>query len=396
MCFGFAISAFFPFLSLYLEEYHGLTAAQIGVVIACSAAGRMVANPIWGHYADTRLGRVRVLRICLFGAAVAAVALNAMWLFAGVIVMTTVHSIFLVGQGPNLDAIALSHLGPERMSEYGRIRGWESVSYATGGLVFGYLLQRWGAGWVMPIYAVAALLVLAWSVTVPRDRPTRLEREGRLGAVGAVFREAPRFWGFLAAALLVWTGFNAAWNFIALRITSEGGGAFLIGLGVALGGLVELPTMRGSSRLQRRFGLRRVYMLGCVVYGVGFLLWGNVSNPTILSALTMLEGVGFSLLFTTGVVIVGRLVPAHLLSTGNSVLTATGFGLGPIIGAGLGGLVYEHLGAATLYGMAFVLALSAAVVAWFALNIPGVDRLPAEAPAYEEAPASLPDTGPTV
>ncbi len=393
--FGLAIAAFFPFLTLYLEEYHGLTAAQIGIVIAFSAAARLVANPVWGHQADTRLGRVRVLRICLVGAAVAALALNAVTALAAVIVVTAVHSVFLVGQGPNLDALALSYLGPDRMSDYGRIRGWESVSYAAGGLAFGFALQRWGAGWAMPIYAVAALLLFAWTITVPRDHPTALEGEGRLGAVGAVFREAPRIWGFLAAALLVWTGFNAAWNFIALRITSEGGGALLIGLGVALGGLVELPTMRGSSRLQRRFGLRRVYMLGCVVYGIGFLLWGTVSNPTVLSALTMLEGIGFSLLFTTGVVIIGRLVPSHLLSTGNAILFAVGFGLGPIIGAGLGGVVYEHLGAATLYGMAFVVALLAAVVAWFALDIPALEHQPTAAPE-EVPPVPLPDTGPTV
>ena len=45
LSFGFAIAAFFPFLALYLEKHHGLDAAQIGVVIACSAAARMIAQP---------------------------------------------------------------------------------------------------------------------------------------------------------------------------------------------------------------------------------------------------------------------------------------------------------------------------------------------------------------
>jgi MFS transporter, PPP family, 3-phenylpropionic acid transporter len=395
LCFGLAIAAFFPFLALYLERYHGLDASRIGVVIACCAAARMVANPFWGHTADTRWGRLNVLQICLAGSAVAALLLNVHWAFAGIVLTAAIHSAFFVGPGPNIDALALAHLGQKRMSEYGRIRGWESLTYAGACLVFGLILERYGMGWAMPLFAISALLVLVWSTTLERDRPTKLEGHGRLGSVGAVFREAPRFWGYLAAALLVWIGFNAAWNFLALRIADNGGGALLIGLGTALGGVIEVPTMRSSSRLQRRLGLRRVYMLGCVVYALGFLLWGSVSNPTVLSVLTMLEGVGFSLLFTTGVVIIGRLLPSNLYSTGNAVSAMVGFGIAPIIGAGIGGFIYQQLGAPVLYGSASALALSAAVVAWFALNTPALRESGAPS-ADDEVPVTLPDTGPTV
>jgi PPP family 3-phenylpropionic acid transporter len=238
-------------------------------------------------------------------------------------------------------------------------------------------------------------LVLVWSLTIERDRPSAVTEHGRLGSLGAVFREAPRFWGFLVAVLLIWIAFNAAWNFIALRIADQGGGALLVGLGTALGGITEVPVMRSSSRLQARFGLRRVFMLGCGVYALGFLLWGSVSDPTVLSALTMLEGVGFSLLFTTSVVIVGRLLPASLYSTGNAVNAMVGFGIGPIIGAGIGGFVYQRLGAGVLYGSASALAVSAAVVAWFALDVPALREGRGE-PTEELPVPPLPDTGPTV
>ena len=326
LCIGLAIAAFFPFLALYLERYHGLDAARIGVVIACCAAARMIANPFWGHTADTRWGRLTVLQICLAGSAVAALLLNVHWAFAGIVVTAAIHSAFLVGPGPNIDALALAHLGEERMSDYGRIRGWESLTYAAGCLCFGLVLERYrdglgdadlrGVGGARPG-------VVDHRRPGPADGARGSRADGRGG--GGVPRGA-RFWGFLAAALLVWIGFNAAWNFLALRISDNGGGALLIGLGTALGGVIEVPTMRSSSRLQKRLGLRRVYMLGCAVYALGFLLWGSVSNPTLLSVLTVLEGVGFSLLFTTGVVIIGRLLPSNLYSTGNAVSSMVGFG----------------------------------------------------------------------
>ena len=387
--FGFVIAAFFPFLSIYLQG-RGLDPGRIGVVLAVMAVARLIANPLWGHLADTRIGRLTALQMGTLGAAAGALAINSAHGLLPIAAAGFVIATFMVATGPNIDAIALEHLGAERMSDYGRIRGWESLSYAAACLGFGALMQAIGVRWAMPVYAAACLTVLAWSTTIRRDRPKHRRKEGKLGAVGAVFREAPRFWGFLFALLLLWTGFNAAWNFIALKITSEGGGPLLVGIGTALGGLVEVPVMRLSSRLQSRWSLRRVYALGCGIYAIGFLLWGLISNPTIVSFLTVFEGMGFALLFTTGVVVVGRLLPSSLYSTGNSVAQMVAFGIGPILGGFTGGIVYQHLGPVVLYAGASAFALAGGVAAWFALDAPPLTR-PAASPPVE--PGIEPEPG---
>jgi len=369
--FGITIAAFFPFLALFLSD-RGLSASAIGVVIAAMAVARLVSNPVWGHVADTALGRRTTLQIGLAGGAAAALCLFGVEAWLAILTAAVVFAAFQSATGPNIDAVALEHLGDERMSDYGRIRSWESLSYAVGCFAIGLLLQGVGTHWTMVVYALGSLALLAWSFTLRRDRPTRLEHHGRLGSVGAAFRAAPSFWRFLVAALLVWTGFNAAWNFFALKIASEGGGAFLVGLGTALGGLCEVPMMRVSSRLQRRWGLRRVYCLGCLIYALGFLLWGLVDQPTIVSLLTVFEGMGFSLLFTTSVVVVGRLLPSSLYSTGQSMVQTVGLGVAPILGAGIGGVVFQNLGPLTLYVGASSLAVAGAVAAWFALSSPSV------------------------
>ena len=56
-----------------------------------------------------------------------------------------------------------------------------------------------------------------------------------------------------------------------------------------------------------------------------------------------------------------------------------GFGLGPILGAGIGGFVFEHAGPTVLYLGASGLALAGAVVAWFALAVPVLDAPVTEA-----------------
>jgi predicted MFS family arabinose efflux permease len=55
-------------------------------------------------------------------------------------------------------------------------------------------------------------------------------------------------------------------------------------------------------------------------------------------------------------------------------------GIGPIIGAGIGGYVYQHAGTVVLYCAASALALAGAVVAWFALSTPQLSEPGIEGP----------------
>jgi MFS transporter, PPP family, 3-phenylpropionic acid transporter len=369
LTFGLIVASFFPFLSIYFAG-RGFDPSQIGFLLGAMAAVRIVAMPIWGHVADTRIGRRRALQLGLVGMVVFAIVASVLDSLVGVAFGAVGIALAMAASGPNIDALALVQLGEERMADYGRIRGWESLSYAAGCLAFGWLLDLYGVSLALPLYAAAGALMLVWTtVAVRADRPKERPQHGRLGAVGAVFRTAPRIWGFLVATLLVWTGFNGAWNFVGLKIDEP----LLIGVGTALGGLTEVGVMRLSSRLHRRLGLRKVYALGCTIYATGFLLWGLVESRTIVSLLAVFEGAGFSLLFTTSILVVGKLLPSSLYSTGNSIAAMVGFGIGPIIGAGLGGVVYGRLGSTTLFLGSAVLALFGGVAAMVALRIPALD-----------------------
>ena len=213
----------------------------------------------------------------------------------------------------------------------------------------------------LPLYAATGALMLVWTtIAVRPDRPKEREHHGRLGAVGAVFRTAPRFWGFLVATLLVWTGFNAAWNFVGLKIEEP----LLIGVGTALGGLTEVGVMRLSSRLHRRFGLRKVYALGCLVYATGFLLWGLIEQHDDRLPARGLRG--RRLLPPVHDLDPRRRQAAALVALLERELDRRHGGvreLALIIGAGLGGLVYGRLGSTTLFVGSSVIALLAGVAA---------------------------------
>jgi MFS transporter, PPP family, 3-phenylpropionic acid transporter len=377
---GLAIASFFPFFSLYLSD-RGLTPSDIGVVLAVMAMGRIATNPVWGSLADSRLGRRRVVQFGLLGESVATLILSMTGHgTARVIAPALLMACFGGQMGPNVDAFALAHLGEQGMSRYGRIRAVESLAYAVGCISFGLFLQAMGVSWLQVLHAGALLAALAWSRTLVADRPERRAPHGRLGTVGEVFRAAPRFWGYLAGTLLLWTGFNSAWSFLALRIESRGGGPLVIGVGAAAGGLVEVGVMLMTARLIPRAGLRTVYLIGAFVYAAAFLSWGLVTSALVVSMLTMLEGFGFALLYTSSVLIVGTLVPKHLYSTGQSLSSTVGFGLGPMVGGALGGWVFQALGPTTLYVSASILAACGGVIVWASMSGEAFRRPPVERP----------------
>ena len=372
--FGMLIAAFFPFFAPFLRS-RDLRPEQIGTVFSLMALARIAMNPWWGHLADTRFGRRTILQTGSVAAAVFALLLFAAE--GGFAVIAPAAMLFAaVGGtlGPNVDAIALALLGEERIHRYGFIRAWESLSYALMTLLLGLWLSSVGVEWTLIAFAAMAVTILAWSFALGRDEPSRSEGHGRLGAVGTVLRESSRYRAFLAASLLTWTGFAAAWNFIALRIEDSGGGLRTVGFGLALGGAVEVPVMLASSRMAARFGLRFVYLVGAVVYATGFLVWGLITSPVLLSLTTVFEGVGFGLLFTSGIAIVGKLVRPALHSTGLSISGTVGFGMGQIFWSLLGGFLYGRFGSVTVYVAASALAFAGAALAAFALDTPLLRR----------------------
>jgi PPP family 3-phenylpropionic acid transporter len=377
---GAAGAALLPFFSLYLRD-HGLDPERIGLVLAATSLAGAAATPFWSHLADTRLGTIRVLQLSSLGTVVAALGLwagGSTWL--AIVPVAALMSVFSAPSTPLSDALAVGYLGPGRMTEYGRIRLWASLGWAIAVIAFGVLFERVGLGPVLPAYAAGTLAFGLWTLRLPAGAPLPVASESRLGALGDVLRTSPRLAPFLAAAFLVSLASSAAWAFFALRVVGRGGGPFLVGLAAGLTAFVEIPVMRATSSLGKRFGLRALYATGALVYALVFLSWAFIRDPLVLALVASVDGVAFAFVYVGVVVIVGHLVPERLLATGQSLAQLFGWSVTPIIGASVGGFVFARLGAPALFGGASALCVAGASLVWLVLPAmrPGDD---ASAPA---------------
>jgi PPP family 3-phenylpropionic acid transporter len=360
-------SAFIPFFALLLRD-RGLTPERIGLVFAATSLAAAISTPVWSHLADTRLGAIRVLVVSSLGTAAFALVLfvvpSAFW---PIVLVAAAMSVCSGPGAPLSDALAVAYLGEERVSEYGRIRLWASLGWGVAVIGFGALYEPLGLGPVLPFYAAGMVVFALWTLRLPPGAPVPVRSESRLGALGDVFRASPRLGPFVAGMVIVSIGVYAALSFVSLRIVGTGGGPFLVGLAAGLAALIEIPVMRWSGAIARRFGLRAVFCVGALCYAVVFLCWTLSRSPLALALVATGDGVAFALVYVGVVVIVGRLVPRRLLSTGQAVTQTFGWSLGAIVGPLIGGFVYARLGAPVLFAGAAALCVVGAAWVWLVL-----------------------------
>ena len=368
---GVAISTFIPFYALLLRA-RGLSADRIGIVLAVTSLAGVAATPFWSHAADTRLGSVHTLQIACAAACVAGLALATTG--SSLIAIAPVAAVLGAAQGPQsalTDALTLHELGGPRHIQYGRFRLWLSIGWGIAAIAFGALFTRAGIA-LMPAVYVAGLALFAIFVSrFPSPRPPTSSIVGsRLGSFGDALRNVPRLPAFVVGVLIFSTSMQAAWQFVPLRIVGRGGDAFLVGVAVGVSAFVEIPFMHSSAAFVERFGLRRVFLAGAVIYAAASTAWAVLPDPLAVTLVRIGLGAGFGLVYVTLVLMTARLVPERLRNTGQALLSICSFGLAPVIGGAVGGIAYQHVGPPRLFaGSAIGIAIGTVVVYLAAVRV---------------------------
>ena len=340
---GVAEAAILPFLPIVLKD-RGLSAAQIGLVLAVAAAAAFFAMPVWGYAADLQLGPPETIVVAAITAAVAVVPLALVHGLAPLAVAAIVVTAARSPLASLCDAVALDHLGADARVDYGRVRLWQSIGWAVAACVWGALLQT-GSIRLLPAIYIPCVLALALSAATlggPRLLRVRAERGSRRAMVRSL---AP----FLLSLLLLFSAFSATFSFVSVRIADLGGGLFVVGLATALQAAAEAPVMRATPWLVRLLSHRAMYVAGSLFFAVAFAAWAFLDSSVAIAAVKLVAGVGFALAYVGSVVIVDDLVPPALRGTAQAIARAVSFGLASIAGSLVGGAVYGYAGPRVLF-----------------------------------------------
>lgn len=256
-------------------------------------------QPVWGMLSD-RLGRVRVMRLTLVGAAVAGVLSSlapnltvliiaralAGGLFAAVIPASLVYIGDTVGIGTRqkalADLMAASAVGTALATVFGGLAAY---------------LDGWRVAFAAPALAGVALAVLLARLPEPKAFSEQ-KREGPLVQAGRVLVQP---WALIVVGIALVEGavILGFLTFLAPSLESAGFSPAVAGLAVGLYGLAVLGWTRAVKLVANRLGASALILIGAGMLSLGYASGAVGQSLASVSVAAILVGGGFAFMHST-------------------------------------------------------------------------------------------------
>jgi PPP family 3-phenylpropionic acid transporter len=372
---GVALGVFYPFIPVILAT-RGFSPAEIGLVMSLGAFGFTLAVPAWGHVADVKLGRARTLQLCAAAGAASVGALIGAWPPIIIALLLMGYWVFESSWQPLADALTVNLVDRRR---YGRVRVLTSLSFALASIGAGFLYDVAGFDAAYVLAAAGAVTIALAAGRVPDlqradlaaadhvPATTTTHRSSRwLGSAGVALRVAPRLGAVLVAVMLVNITIVSGFTYLPLRLADLNSPPSDVALSAGVSGLAEIPAMLLAAAVAARVGLRGMFVGSALLYGAASASWIVLDSAAPIIATRLVTGVAFAWILVCVVLTIARLLPSELQATGQSLYQTFAFGIGAIVANIVGGLLYQNVGHAAVFGLGTVLAVAAATMGWVA------------------------------
>jgi PPP family 3-phenylpropionic acid transporter len=347
-----AAAALIPFIALYYEQV-GLSPRQIGLLAAMPPLTTLLSAPLWGGLADATQQHHRLLGLAIGGTLIAVLALSLTGAFYWLIPVVLAYAFFAAPIIPLVDNTVIDLLG-ERRSQYGRQRLWGALGWGFAAPIVGLLVERTGLQWAFYSYLVLMFGGLVVSFRLP---------VGRVG-IGRHFWQDLRLlltnrrWIlFLMTVLVGGLSLAIVINFLFLYLDDLGASKSLMGLSLTVATISELPVWFLSSRLLSRWGTRGLLAVSLVASALQAFAYSSIRTPWLVMPIQLLHGPAFAAMWVAGVSYASEIAPEGMGATAQGLFAGVVMGLRSALGAFVGGLLYDSLGAVPMFRWGGVSAL---------------------------------------
>ncbi|AFC28811.1 major facilitator superfamily protein [Paenibacillus mucilaginosus 3016] len=347
-----------PFLPVYFEG-RGYTSSQIGLLMMIGPFVTIFGQPLWGYLSD----RYQTLKLMIC-ALWAMTVLSSVGIFEtqgyplALLFMLMLY-FFMQSSNPLLDTLSIKAAARSGGS-YGSIRLWGSMGFTLLAVSSGWILEKLGGLQSIP-YLYWSIWVLPFVLLLfLRDDKGSAPRV-TLSMFASTFRNR-RFLWFLLLIFILMIPHRMNDVLFVLHLRDLGASDTMLGFAWALAAAAEIPTFALLGRYMHKFHELALLGIIAVLYTVRWLLYGSITDPSVLMLLQTMHCITFAAFWIVSVQYAVRLVPPELQSTGQALLSMVFLGLAGITGGSAGGWVKDHWGGSGMYYGGAVLTATAAVL----------------------------------
>lgn len=350
-----AAAALIPFLALHYDQI-GLSGRQIGLLGGMLPLISLVSASLWGGAADASQQHRRLLVLAIAGTLGAVLGLWLVTAFLWLVPLVFLYALCSAPIMPLVDSAVVAALGA-RKAEYGKQRLWGALGWGLAAPVAGQLIDRAGLHWAFLGY----LMLMSGGLLVSlRLQVGRAKIGGRFWQ-GVKLLATNRQWiVFLLTVLVGFLNLSIAINFLFLYMDELGASKTLMGFSLTVATMSELPVWFFSNRMLERWGTGGVLTLSLVACAAQAFAYSIMREPWLILPIQLLHGPAFAAMWAAGVSYASEIAPEGLGATAQGLFTGVSMGLRSALGAFVGGVLYDGVGAVMMFrwgGVSAVLGL---------------------------------------
>jgi len=273
---GFSICM--PFLSLYLYQDRGLSMTMVGTILLAGGLCAAISQALGGTLSD-RFGRRPILlmavsvSIFLYSGLAVLIGISApVWAIA--VVYITGRSM-LITTRPVISAMVADYASKDKLTEaYGILRIGANIGWAAGPAIGGYLATFLPYGWLFGVPVLTCAIVSFIVFFFVRESSHGAGR--RVGFRSMLPPADDRaFLVFTMVSLLLFIVTGQMGSTLSIfAVDKVGFSTAQYGLILTLNGLIVIFFQYPMTLALRRLAKFRALILGCLLYGLGYLSLG--------------------------------------------------------------------------------------------------------------------------
>jgi PPP family 3-phenylpropionic acid transporter len=348
-----------PFLPRLLGE-RGLSAQEIGTVVAIGTMVRLAAGPMAGRLADQWGAWRSILAACAAAAAVAAVMYLLFGSFWTLLFVSVIQATALAPLAPLSDAMAVTTSQSTGGFEYGWVRGAGSAAFIAGSLAAGMVASSFGLAAIIWLNACLLVLTAVSALPLPllSNAQPRPPSESRIGSL-RVLLAIPPFRRLLLVGALVLGSHALHDTFAMIRWADAGIGpvtaSVLWSESVAAEVIVFLLI---GPPLLHRLGPARAAALAAMAATLRWIVMAMTADVIGLALVEPLHGLSFALLHLAAMQLIGANVPLRLAATAQAVYGTLAVGASTALLTFVSGWLYASMAGASFWVMAFLCVMT--------------------------------------
>jgi PPP family 3-phenylpropionic acid transporter len=343
-----AFGAVMPFINVHFAQI-GLNGRQIGIIGAIMPIMTLLIAPLIAAYADRHRRRVAILAGCSFVTVFIFFLLRFSETYLGLLLIMLVFAIVRSPVLPLADGL-IARMASRNRLNYGGMRLWGSIGFATAAIIGGAIWQQVG---YLPMFLIGSLLFLpaAWLAGTLEEGRARIETGTSPQSVRVLFEDRG-FVVLLMATLFVGIGLGVGITYEGIYMDRMGGSGLLIGLLLGIAAYSEIPIMLFSDRIRAKLGGIKTLLLAYGLFAFAYLGYSLATAVWVPLIFALAKGLGVGLYLTTTIRLVDERIPEEWSATAQSLMTASMMGVAILVASLVGGMVMEEWGVTAVFRLA--------------------------------------------